>query len=128
MRMRVDGAVAQGYTVELMARPYAQAWRKVASGVTDTRGQIHIDRAPRVKTLYRWHFAGSESAAPFDSNIVTIRVATKVTLALADSSIRSDGTYRIARTMTGGALVFVTVPAATGNAKGQSVNRQLTVD
>ena len=86
---RVAGATAADLVLDLWAKPYGEAWRRVTSDTTDSAGRAHVSRAPSKLTYYRWRFAGDATRDAATSNTVTVKVATKIGLALADSSIAS---------------------------------------
>lgn len=157
-----------GVPLELWAKPYGSTWRKVTTLATDGVGKASRSVSPLYNTTFMWKFLADSTRASSSSNYVTVRVHPKVTLSLADASIRagqavvargyvrpakpgatatlwrvtptgwvklgsntirSDGTYAIRKvlwTRTAYSLV-VTVPAASGNLKGTSPARSLSV-
>jgi len=86
---RVAGTATAGAVLDLWAKPYGEAWRRVTSDTSDSGGRVSVRRAPVKLTYYQWRYAGEAGRDPSVSNTVTIKVATRIGLALADSCIAS---------------------------------------
>jgi len=86
---RVAGTETGDTVLDLWAKPYGEAWRRVASDTTNSGGRAAVSRAPMRLTYYQWRFAGDATRNAATSNTVTVKVATKVGLVLADSTIAS---------------------------------------
>lgn len=87
--VKAGGNPVQYEPVQLWARPYNATWRQVKTSTTGPTGNINsVLDAPRRNTTYQWRFAGTEEYGPSTSNLVSVRVATKVSIRLSDSSVR----------------------------------------
>jgi hypothetical protein len=69
-----DGTGVADETVALEARMGVKPrWKVVATGMTGTSGTITFDVTPKVKTQFKYVFAGDSTYRASQSNVVTLR-------------------------------------------------------
>jgi hypothetical protein len=69
-----DGTGVAHETVALEARMgVTPRWKVVASGATGTGGTITFDVTPKVKTQFKYVFAGDSTYRASQSNVITLR-------------------------------------------------------
>jgi hypothetical protein len=84
------GDPVQGATVDLWAKPAGGGgFTKIASSVTDDTGAVQSTQHPTRTTTYEWRFAGNDQGEPKSSAGRTVHVARKLTLRVADASLRA---------------------------------------
>ena len=86
---KVGGSPTSGVSVDLWAKRWGGTWTRISSDTTDASGKLHLTRVPSKQTYFQWRFPGDASRAASTSNTVTVKVATRVGIRVADSSLSS---------------------------------------
>ena len=86
--------VLPGRTMRLLAKPYGAAgYTQVGTAVTtNSNGVARKTVSPARNTTYVWYFKGDKNYRPVWSPVQYVGVKAKVTLTLADSTLRSGQT------------------------------------
>lgn len=88
--LRHNTKALPGRTMFLLAKPYgALGYTQVGAGVTtNSNGVARKTVSPARNTTYAWYFKGDRNYRPVSSGARAIGVRAKVTLTLADSTLR----------------------------------------
>lgn len=108
-----DGAAFSGAMLSLQRRPWGHAgWSLAGTALTDATGRAALDVHPVTSTDYRWTYA-----AAMPTPAIRIGVRTRLTLALADATLR-HGQRLVATGRTTPAKPGVTVTLRRRTATG----------
>jgi hypothetical protein len=92
----VDVTPVAGKPVALYARTSSTApWVKKATATTDAAGAVALSRTPSRNTTYQWRYAGDSDHGPAATALLPIAVATKVSSAFDDATIRLGKSARL---------------------------------
>jgi len=99
--MRAGGQPLAGAPVKLLVKPWgAESYSVLKNLTTDSEGRSHTTVGPLRNTSYRWHFPGDGENLAASSPAKSVGVRARVTIALADATLRPGQTLVVTGKVT----------------------------